>query len=173
MPGVASTYQVTIGERVLTVALRRDGIGYLVRVDDGEEQPVDIGTVDGPLHWLALGERRVDLLAAQTDNGTLLAIDGLDYRAEVVDAVRARLAAVAGGRQGSHGRRELKAPMPGLLVKILCAAGDTVEPGQPLAVLQAMKMENELSLARGGTVSTITAEAGQTVEQGQIILTLE
>ena len=50
------------------------------------------------------------------------------------------------------GQAQLKAPMPGLLVKILCQVGDTVEAGQPMAVLQAMKMENELSLPRGGTV---------------------
>jgi propionyl-CoA carboxylase alpha chain len=63
--------------------------------------------------------------------------------------------------------------MPGLLVKILCQVGDTIEPGQPLAVLQAMKMENELSLPRGGTVTSIGAAAGQTVEQGQVLVVVE
>ena len=50
--------------------------------------------------------------------------------------------------------------MPGLLVKVLCAAGRQVEPGQPLVVLQAMKMENELSLPRGGTVSGVERQRG-------------
>jgi biotin carboxyl carrier protein len=58
-------------------------------------------------------------------------------------------------------------------VKVLCAVGDTVEAGQPLAVLQAMKMENELSLPRGGTVATLNAEPGHTVEQGQVLLVVE
>jgi biotin carboxyl carrier protein len=56
---------------------------------------------------------------------------------------------------------------------MLCQIGDTIEPGQPLAVLQAMKMENELSLPRGGTVTSIGAEAGQTVEQGQVLVVVE
>ena len=63
--------------------------------------------------------------------------------------------------------------MPGLLVKVLCQVGDTIEAGQPLAVLQAMKMENELSLPRGGSVTRIDAESGQTVEQGQVLVVVE
>ena len=97
----------------------------------------------------------------------------MDYGAQVVDEARARLASVAGGRAAGHARRELKAPMPGLLVRLLCQPGDVVEAGQPLAVLQAMKMENELSLPRGGTVTSTHAEAGQTVEQGQVLLVIE
>ena len=48
-----------------------------------------------------------------------------------------------------------------------------VDAGQPLAVLQAMKMENELSLPRAGTVISIEAEAGETVEQGQVLVIVE
>src|SRR4051794_40171724 len=81
--------------------------------------------------------------------GVSVAIGGLELRAEVLDEAHARLASVGTSRGAGHARRELKAPMPGLLVRLLCATGDTVEAGQPLAVLQAMKMENELSLPRG------------------------
>ena len=63
--------------------------------------------------------------------------------------------------------------MPGLVVKVLCQAGDEVAAGQPLVVLQAMKMENELSLSRGGTVGQVSAQAGQTVEQGQVLVVVE
>jgi biotin carboxyl carrier protein len=59
------------------------------------------------------------------------------------------------------------------MVKVLCQVGDAVEAGQPLAVLQAMKMENELSVPRGGKVTSIAAESGQTVEQGQVLLVVE
>jgi propionyl-CoA carboxylase alpha chain len=169
-----TTYLVTLGERVVSVAVRRDAQRVYVSVDGGLEQPVSLTAVHGPLHALVLGDRRTEVLAARSDRQTTaVAIRGLEYRAEVVDAARARLASVAGGRTTSHARRELKAPMPGLLVKLLCAPGDTVEPGQPLAVLQAMKMENELSLPRGGTVASLNAEPGQTVEQGQVLLIVE
>jgi biotin carboxyl carrier protein len=166
-------YQVTLGDRVLRVQLRREGSRTFVKVDDGPEQPVQLHQVRGPLRSLVRGERRLELLAVVDDDAVRLAIGGLEYRAEVLDDAHARLASVAGSRAAGHARRELKAPMPGLLVKILCQVGDTIEPGQPLAVLQAMKMENELSLARGGTVTKIVAEPGQIVEQGQVLVVVE
>ena len=80
---------------------------------------------------------------------------------------------MVGGAGAQHQRRELKAPMPGLVVKVLCEPGQQVEAGQALVVLQAMKMENELSLPRGGTVSQVSAEPGQTVEQGTVLVVVE
>jgi propionyl-CoA carboxylase alpha chain len=168
-----TTYYVTLGDRVLRVQLRTAGEHVFARVDDGPEQPAQLDTVHGVLRSFLLGARQRELLAAATDDGVWLAIGGFEYHAEVLDDTHARLASVAGGRAASHVRRELKAPMPGLLVKVLCSPGDQIEAGQPLAVLQAMKMENELSLPRGGTVIAVTAQAGQTVEQGQVLFTVE
>jgi biotin carboxyl carrier protein len=173
MASSTTTYQVTLGERTVRVRVRRDGQHVLVRVDDGDERPAQLAPVHGPLRSLEVGERRTELLAVRDEEGVTLVIGGLELRADVQDEAHARLASVAGSRAAGHARRELKAPMPGLLVKLLCAPGDTVEPGQPLAVLQAMKMENELSLPRGGTVTAIKAEPGQTVEQGQVLVVVE
>jgi propionyl-CoA carboxylase alpha chain len=169
----ATKYQVTLGDRVVQVRLRREGDHCFARIDDGEEQSVQLTTLHGSLRSLAHGERRAELLATRDAEGVSVVIGGVEYRAEVIDEVHARLRSVAGTRAASSARRELKAPMPGLLVNILCQVGDAIEPGQPLAVLQAMKMENELSLPRGGTVTAISAQAGQTVEQGQVLLVVE
>ncbi|HEX8967647.1 MAG TPA: biotin/lipoyl-containing protein [Chloroflexota bacterium] len=164
---------MTVGDRVLRVRLRREMDQLLVRVDDGQEQPASLGVVRGALHWLLVGERRTELLASVSDDVVTLAVDGLAYDAEVVDEARARLASVVGARAVSHARRELRAPMPGLLVRVLCQPGERVEASQPLAVLQAMKMENELSLPRGGTVTELKVQPGQTVEQGQVLIVVE
>jgi biotin carboxyl carrier protein len=172
-PMPVTKYQVTIADRVLEVSLRHAGDQCFARIDDGEEQPVQLTTLHGALRSLAVGERRAELFATHSDHGMDLVVAGVDYQADVVDEIHARLRSVAGTRAASHARRELKAPMPGLLVSILCQVGDAIEPGQPLAVLQAMKMENELSLPRGGTVTSIPAEAGQTVEQGQVLVVVE
>ena len=168
-------YQVTLGEQIVRVEVRRTGDRLFVSIDDRPEQPVQLDQVHGALRSLVLDERHLELLAALDDDDQTvrLAIGGLEYRAEVLDEAHARLALVAGSRAAGHARRELKAPMPGLLVKVLCRVGDTIEAGQPLAVLQAMKMENELSLPRGGTVTRIGAESGQTVEQGQVLVVVE
>ena len=168
-----TAYQLTIDDRVLRVQIRRTEAGCFVRVDGGDEQRVDLGASHGSVYWLAVGDRRAELLARAEDDQVTLTIGGFEHRAEVVDEARARLASVAGGRAAGHARRELRAPMPGLLVRLLCQPGDTVEPGQPLAVLQAMKMENELSLPRGGKVTAVQAQPGQTVEQGQVLVVVE
>jgi biotin carboxyl carrier protein len=167
-------YQVTVGEHVLRVQVRWEADAAYVRVDAGDEIRVDWRSLHGALHTLQVGDEQIELLAAVDRDGEVrMAIDGLEYAAEVVDEARARLASVAGARGGSHTRLELKSPMPGLLVKVLCSVGDEVQASQPLVVLQAMKMENELSLPRGGKVSAVRAEAGQTVEQGQVLVVLE
>ena len=168
-----TVYQVTIGDRVLRIQLRRGEDGSFVRVDGGEERRVDVGASHGALDWLVLGDRRAEFLATRVEDEVIVTLNGLEHRAEVVDEARARLASVAGGHGAAHARRELRAPMPGLLVKLLCQPGDTVDAGQPLAVLQAMKMENELSLPRGGTVTSLAVEPGHTVNQGQVLLVVE
>lgn len=169
----ATTYEVTLGERIVRVQVRQAGDRVLVSLDGGPEQPASLRTVHGLLRSLEIGRRRTELLAAWDSEGVRLSLGGLELRAEVQDEARARLASVAGARSTGHARRELRAPMPGLLVSVLCQPGDAVEAGQPLAVLQAMKMENELSLPRGGTVAEIKATPGQTVEQGQVLILVE
>jgi propionyl-CoA carboxylase alpha chain len=169
-----TTYQVTIGERVLSVQVRGSDDGVFVRVDDGAEVRAELHNLHGALYALRLGEARDEVLAIARERGEVrLALHGQEHTAEVVDEAHARLASVAGARAGLHAHVELKAPMPGLLVRMLCEPGDEVQPGQPLAVLQAMKMENELALSRGGKVSAVNVQAGQTVEQGQVLVVLE
>ena len=170
-----TTYQVTTGDRTLSVELRSEGELLFARVDGGPEQRVALSTVRGLLRSLQVGERRAEVLGQVQRDGqhVALVLDGLGYELEVLDELRARLASLGGSRAQSHARRELKAPMPGLVVRVLCAAGDEIEAGRPLVVLQAMKMENELSLPRGGHVSSVSTEPGQTVEQGQVLVVVE
>ena len=66
----------------------------------------------------------------------------------------------------------LKAPMPGLVLRVLVAVGDTVAAGSPLLALEAMKMENELKAAGPGVVTAVLVTPGQAVEKGQKLLEL-
>jgi len=69
--------------------------------------------------------------------------------------------------------RYLICPMPGLLVALHVGVGDKVEAGQPLAVIEAMKMENILRAEKAGTIKTINAKAGDSLAVDAIILELE
>ncbi len=80
------------------------------------------------------------------------------------------LGATSGGRTRSV---VLRAPMPGLLKEVLVSEGDQVSKGEPLCILEAMKMENELRATGSFTVSSISLEAGGPVEKGTLIMKLD
>jgi len=80
-----------------------------------------------------------------------------------------RRAARGGGSESA----QVKAPMPGKVVRLLVAIGDEVRQGQGVIVVEAMKMQNELKSPRDGRVASITAREHQTVDGGAVLLTIE
>src|SRR5581483_11677857 len=98
---------------------------------------------------------------------------GVPYSVTVQDERAARLASLAAAASHPHTAVTLAAPMPGLVVRVNVAAGASVQKGEPLVVLQAMKMENELGAPRAGVVTRVAAQPGQTVEQGQALVVLD
>ena len=78
---------------------------------------------------------------------------------------------VSGDAAGGASR--LVAPMPGKVVRVLVAPGDRVEARQPLVVVEAMKMENELGAPRAGTVTEVPATEGMSVEAGRLLAAIE
>jgi len=92
-------------------------------------------------------------------------IDGKPHVVELVDERRRALSGAARGKVG--GEVTIKAPMPGLVVNVLVAPGDTVAHGQRVVVLEAMKMQNDLTTPRAGVVRAVKTEMGQAVSQGQ------
>ena len=69
--------------------------------------------------------------------------------------------------------KSLKSPLPGMILTIKVKVGDTVREGQPVAVLEAMKMENEILSEHDGTVTEIHVEKGETVLEGATIVTIK
>jgi acetyl-CoA/propionyl-CoA carboxylase, biotin carboxylase, biotin carboxyl carrier protein len=78
-----------------------------------------------------------------------------------------------GGGKAAAGAGQVEVPMQGTIVKVLVAEGDEVEAGQSVCVLEAMKMENNISADKAGTVKEIKVEAGQSVGSGDIIMVIE
>jgi biotin carboxyl carrier protein len=71
------------------------------------------------------------------------------------------------------GSVEVKAPMPGKVVRVLVDAGDVVRRGQGVVVVEAMKMQNELRSPRDGRVTVVTAKDNQIVNAGAVLVTIE
>ena len=85
------------------------------------------------------------------------------------ERLRAAAAAKEGGAGG--GDKSVKSPMPGRVLKLLAAVGDVVEAGQPLLVMEAMKMENEIKAKGPGKVVEVHVKAGDTVERNAKLFT--
>jgi biotin carboxyl carrier protein len=78
--------------------------------------------------------------------------------------------------QAAHagtGPQRVTAPMPGKIVRVLVAAGEAVRARQPVAVIEAMKMENELRAGRDGTVAEVLGRQGDSVEAGALLLVIQ
>ena len=132
----------------------------------------------GGRYTLLIQGRSYDIFARRLDRldeqeGTTYEILLADQRFEVHVADE-REQALLGSLKGSHevGEIKVRAPMPGLVLTILKAAGETVERGETVVVLEAMKMENDLTTPHGGTIKEVLASQGQTVNQGDILLVI-
>jgi acetyl-CoA/propionyl-CoA carboxylase biotin carboxyl carrier protein len=79
----------------------------------------------------------------------------------------------ASGSGGAAGSGTISAPMQGTIVKVLVAAGDAVEAGQSVLVLEAMKMENHITAEKSGTVQEVRVAEGDTVGTGDVLLVIE
>jgi biotin carboxyl carrier protein len=115
-------------------------------------------------------------------------IDGVNYDARVERGPEGIVVAIAGERfeisvhdprswsrksaGGTQGVATLTSPMPGKVVRVLVAAGDAVEAGQGVLVVEAMKMQNELKAPRSGHVIALTAREGATVVAGESLATI-
>jgi len=93
-------------------------------------------------------------------------------RFELLDELTA-LVLSASGKKGFKGAGDLKAAIPGRVLRILVKPGDRVASGQPLVVLEAMKMENDVRAPRDATVRSVEVEPGRAVGAGEVLVRFE
>jgi biotin carboxyl carrier protein len=139
---------------------------------NGKVLEVDFESVNGqPVYSLIIDGKSYEGYVYPDEQKWQVLLHGELYQAEVEDERERRLKA-AGGAVAEGGELHLKAPMPGMVVAIPVAEGQTVQKGQVLLILESMKMQNELKAPKDGTVSRIRVKAGETVEQKQTLLSV-
>ena len=99
-----------------------------------------------------------------------LIVNGHPIAIEVFDPRALRTRKLSGA---SAGRQEISAPMPGKVVRVLVAVGDSVEPGQGLVVVEAMKMQNEMKSPKAGRVVELRARPDAAVQAGETLIVVE
>jgi biotin carboxyl carrier protein len=168
-------YEMEVGGRTRQVAVARVGDGLAITVE-GHTWHVDAVRIDA--HALSLivdtERRRSYEVAIASDPGTsqLMVRVGTTPIAVGLNGSR-RWARKDDGSGSGTGPLRLVAPMPGKIVRVLVAAGQSVRARQPLVVVEAMKMENELRAGRDGTVVDIHACEGMSVDAGALLVVIQ
>ena len=170
------TFDVEISGRVRTVSIEHGRQGRYRVTIDGQRREVD-GARVGALGLSLLldgtnGVSRDLQIAPVGRNGELLVrIDGRTIAATVNGNRTGRTASE--GSAHAHGEQSVTAPMPGRVVRVLVAAGETVAARQPVVVVEAMKMENERRAPKAGRVKDVVVEAGDSVDAGRVLVVIE
>lgn len=159
------------GKKLRLVELERDASGWKVTLDG---QPVQADAAEITLNTLSLllEGQSYEVRITPSPDGHLKLQTGLqEFTAEVADprAWRGR----KHGALEAEGRQQIVAPMPGKVVRILVNAGDKVEAGQGLLVVEAMKMQNEIRSPKTGTVERLHVKEGQPVNAGEVLAWVE
>ena len=163
---MAMTYEVTVGDTMRTVKVARDGPDYVVDVD-GQTHHIQAKKLGSALHLLVAG-KSYDAGLVRTETGWEVDLVGTAHAVDVVDPRRKALRMASGTGDGL-----MKSSMPGRVVSVLVSEGEEVSQGQPVLVLEAMKMENELKAPIDGTVAAIHVADGETVDAGAKLILVE
>ena len=160
-------YIVTVAGRELEVEVDGDRVTVEGRAQTATLRPIP-GT---PMRQLVLeGQPTVLAMRSGGRGQWSLGIRGERWEVEVVDERTRHIRSLTGGAERARGPVVLRAPMPGLVVRVAARVGDQVAAGAGLVVLEAMKMENELKAPAPGVVGAVRVEAGQAVEKGQVLV---
>jgi len=156
-----------------------NGKSYEVLLDSGF--PVIDGT---PLEWdiARISETRFHILHKnksysaelilhdKANKAVILKINGSVHKVEIKDRYDLLLEKMGISSASAGKISSIKAPMPGLIVQIMVKAGDNIKPGDPLLVLEAMKMENMIKASTEATVAQVKVKQGNSVEKGQVLI---
>jgi biotin carboxyl carrier protein len=171
------TFEVEVNGHLRTIAIESVGVAgpaggrFKVAVRDGTSRLLDCRRTDLGFSLVFDDNRVVDVATtAQAPGEWLLQLPHVDLTA-VVD--RRRRERARPGAAAAAGEQRVHAPMPGRVVRILVKPGDEVALRQGLIVVEAMKMENELTSPKAGRVREIAVTEGTSVEAGRLLVVVE
>ena len=161
-------YKVCISGKTHVVELQRLADGWQARIEGEPEDVADVAEVAANVFSVLFSGRSHEVYVTPFSGGQLqLQSGGRDFTAEVIDPRSWR-----GRRHGSaeaEGPQQIVAPMPGKVARLLVKAGDTVEAGQGLLVVEAIKMQNEIRSPKSGKVERVLVAEGRAVNAGEAL----
>ncbi len=155
-------HEVTLADGSATL----DGETRTAALHETLGSPVRIVTIGGVQYQVVMKREAQKGRYAIWIDGWRFDVDALDERTRTIRDLSERA-------RGEQGPAPVLAPMPGLIVRVHVAVGEAVEAGQPVVVMEAMKMENELRAPAAGTVKAVHASPGKAVEKGAVLVEME
>jgi len=160
---------LTINGGEQTIELQSAAPSHRFQLGDSAERMAVVETPEPGVYSVLMNGRSYDAYVDETPNGLAVSLQGFHFEIAVRDP--RRWSRKAGG-MGGEGVQTIASPMPGKVVRVLVAAGDAVEAGQGIVVVEAMKMQNEMKAPRKGTVLSLPAREGATVAAGETLATI-
>ena len=160
--------QADIGGEMRDVEIRREGRDVRATVD-GREYSLDVSQPE-PHTFLIKNDSEV-YEAYVADDGNTVGISGQSIDVKILDPKRLRGGSAAGA--DDSGKAEIRTAMPGKVVRIVVAQGNTVEKGASVIVVEAMKMQNEMKAPKAGTIVEVRVAEGDTVGAGDLLVVIE
>ncbi len=160
--------EIKIAGRTRTVELERHDAAWRAQLDGRAVEVAPVEVSPGTYSILLDGRSYELTVHAVPESGALRVQSGTqEFSAEVLDPRAWR-----GRRHGvleAEGRQQILSPMPGKVVRVLVKPGETVEAGQGLLVIEAMKMQNEIRSPKSGIIERLLAAEGQAVNAGEVL----
>jgi biotin carboxyl carrier protein len=165
-------YYIRLKDGERKVEIQKDGPIYRGSIDD-KPFTADARLIDGPSAMsLIVDKKCYEAVITASGRKMVVSAGGDEFEMEISDELERRS---AGGATASpqSGLEEIKAPMPGVVVALEVKHQDRVAPGSPVVIVEAMKMQNEISALAGGVVKRILVKPGDVVESQQTLVVLE
>jgi len=156
-----------VGPRAIAIQVERDDRLYVVDID-GQSHVVDARKLEGDFYSLLTAGRSYEVTVEYRADAYHVRHGAAEQVVRLTDPGRK-------AREGARtpGPERILTMMPGKVVRVLVAAGDAVSAGQGVVVVEAMKMENEITAGRAGNVQSVEVKPGQSVEGGALLVIIE
>jgi biotin carboxyl carrier protein len=162
-------YQTIVNGQTFDVEINEDG-RILV---NSEERAVDFRVLRvGELYSMLVDHASYEAVVEVRDDEYQVLIAGAMYEVKVTDERSRRLEGAFMAFGEGSGEVQMRAPMPGLIVRVSVEEGQEVAKGDTVVILESMKMENELKAPRDGTVHKINVAEGDNVQQNKVLVTI-
>ncbi len=167
-------YMVNVSGKEFDIELEYRSEKYYATIN-GEEIEISSFILGESRSLLLIGGKslEIDVRANGYDSRKTVFIKGQEIPVDIEEYHLARLRKTAGMAAGGVVEKTIKAPMPGLILDVKVAIGDKITKGQPVMIVEAMKMENIIKAPADGVVKEINVDNGNSIEKGDNLLELE